>query len=98
VSLLCHQVNESKCEELGQVTEEVGLKLALWKGRGEMADLTASWRLAKFEDLDVASMEDTLNRSGSIPVLCLDAVWAVPEDAMHMPKYQKMPCTCTAGC
>jgi hypothetical protein len=62
VSLLGHQVNESKCEELGQVTEEVGLKLALWKGRGEMADLTASWRLAKFEDLDVASMEDTLNR------------------------------------
>lgn len=51
---------ESRCEDLEEASDEVGLKLQLWEGRAEFDDLVAQWRQTHFESLDVQAFEETI--------------------------------------
>lgn len=53
---------ESHCDELGETLEEVKLKLALWDGNVEFAELVDAWRAQQFEQLDVTTMEEAVSR------------------------------------
>ncbi len=56
------QLGESKCDELDDTGEEVNLKLSLWQGSAEFESLAGSWRETHFEALDVALLEETINK------------------------------------
>jgi hypothetical protein len=58
----CVQLAETPCETLGDVSEEVALKLALWQGQAELEQLAGSWREAAFETLKVQEMEEAVAR------------------------------------
>ncbi|KAI8465887.1 MAG: dynein heavy chain 7 [Monoraphidium minutum] len=53
---------EGSCEDLAATADEVALKLALWNGREEFAELSSEWRRRRFCDLDVPAMEEAAAR------------------------------------
>ncbi len=56
------KLNESSCDDLGDTSDEVNLKLSLWLGTAEFETLTETWTSTVFEQLDVAGMEEIVTR------------------------------------
>lgn len=56
------KLGESQCESLADTSDEVSLKLALWTGSSEFEELSGGWCGTLFESLDVAAVEEAINR------------------------------------
>lgn len=54
------QVSLTRMEEMAGVKDDLELKLLLWESRDTFDAITAGWRSAQFDSLDVTAIEEVI--------------------------------------